>query len=233
MDTAIVTGASRGIGEAVARLFAEEGAHVVVCAREKDAVEAVAEDVEGDGGAATAVRADVRDEFDVERLMETAARAGGASGVDCVVAAAGTSQGVPGETPLAEESYAAFDDTLRVNARGVFATVREALPHLTDGARALVPSGRVAREASAGFGAYAVSKAAAEALVRQFAAELEFPVGVVDPGRVATDLTDGAGERTPADVAPLFWWAATAADPGTVDGRVVGLEEWEAATGGE
>jgi NAD(P)-dependent dehydrogenase (short-subunit alcohol dehydrogenase family) len=231
MDTAVVTGAARGIGEAVARLFAEEGAHVVVCAREKDAVKAVAEAVEADGGAATAMRADVRDEYDVERLMETAARAGEAPGVDCVVAAAGTYHGDPGETPLAGESYSAFDDTLRVNARGAYASVREAVPHLTDGARALVPSGAVAREAEPGFGAYAVSKGAAEAVVRQFAAEIEHPVGVVDPGRVATDLTDGAGDRTPADVAPLFWWAATEADAEAVDGRVVGLEEWGAATG--
>ena len=231
MDTAVVTGASRGIGEAVARRFAAEGVHVVVCAREESAVEAVAEDLEAAGGAATAMRADVRDEFDVERLMERAARAGEASGIDCVVACAAVHHGSPGETPLPGESYSAFDDTLRVNARGVFATVREAVPHLTDGARALVPSGGLARETEAGGGAYAVSKAAAEAVARGFAADLPHPVGVVDPGRVATDLAGGDGERTPADVAPLFWWAATAADADAVDGRVVGFEEFERARG--
>ena len=229
MDTAVVTGASRGIGRAVARLFAEAGAHVVICSREADAVEAVAEEIEAAGGAATAMRADVRDEFDVERLLETAARAGDAAGVDCVVANAGVYHGDVGETPLAEEAYAAFDDTLRVNARGVFATVREAVPHLTGDARVLVPSGAVGGEADPGFGSYAVSKAAAEALARQFAAELDHVVGIVDPGTVATELSDG-GDRTPADVAPLFWWAATEADPAVVDGRVVDDDDRQAAT---
>lgn len=227
MDTAVVTGATRGLGEAIARRFAEEGVHVVVCARESEDLEAVASEIESVGGSVTSMRADVRDEFDLERLMEAAARAGDGSGIDCVVANAAVYHGTPGETPLVDDSYSSFDDTLRVNLRGVYAAVREALPHLTDDARVLVPSGPVAREPTAGWGAYAVSKAAAEALARQFAAELEWPVGVVDPGRVRTDLTGGEGDRTPEEVAPLFWWAATEADPSTLDGGVVDLERFE------
>jgi 3-oxoacyl-[acyl-carrier protein] reductase len=230
MNTAVVTGASRGVGEAVARLFAEQGVHVVICARDQASITAVAEDIEADGGSATSMRADVRDEFDVERLMETASRASEETGIDCVVANAGVYHGAPGETPLAEESYAAFDDTLRSNARGVFATIREAVPHLTDGARVFVPSGSIAREAKPGFGAYAVSKAAAEAVARQFAAELDAAVGVLDLGQVETELTDYAEGRAPEDVAPMVWWAASEADAETVDGEVVGLGEWEQAT---
>jgi 3-oxoacyl-[acyl-carrier protein] reductase len=230
METAIVTGASRGVGAAVAELFADHGVHVVLCAREQDAVEAIAEDIERDGGKATAARVDVRDEFDVERLMKTAARAGEASGIDCVVANAGVYHGTPAETPLAEESYATFDDTLRTNTRGVFATVREAVPHLTDDARVFVPSGDIAREAKGGFGAYAVSKAAAEAVSRQFAAELPQPVGVLDLGQVETELTNFMQGRDPEDVAPLFWWAATEADAEAVDGEIIGLREWKNAT---
>jgi hypothetical protein len=230
MDTAVVTGASRGVGEAVARLFASEGTHVVVCAREADDIEAVADDIAAAGGSVAAMRADVRDEFDIERLMETAAREGENEGIDCVVANAGVYHGEPGETPLAAESYSAFDDTLRINARGVFTTIREAAPHLSDGARAVVPSGRIAREATAGFGAYAVSKAAAEAVARQFAAELEATVGVLDLGQVETALTGYSGGRAPEDVAPMFWWAATAADAETLDGSVVALSDWKQAT---
>jgi 3-oxoacyl-[acyl-carrier protein] reductase len=230
MDTAVVTGASRGVGEAVARRFAAEGVHVVLCARDAEELDAVAGKVSAAGGAATAMRADVRDEYDVERLMETATRAGETGGIDCVVANAGVYHGAPGETPLDEESYSGFDDTLRVNVRGVFTTIREAVPHLTEGARAFVPSGAVAREAKSGFGAYAVSKAGAEAVVRQFAAELDAVVGVLDLGQVETELTNHMQGRAPEDVAPMFWWAATAADAGTVDGEVVGLGEWKRAT---
>ncbi|WP_178917930.1 SDR family NAD(P)-dependent oxidoreductase [Natronomonas gomsonensis] len=230
MNTAVVTGGSRGVGEAVARLLAAEGVHVVLCARDRDAVESVVEAIEADGGAATAIRADVRDEFDVERLMETASRAGEGGGIDFVVANAGVYHGTPGETPLAEASYSSFDDTLRINGRGVFATIREAVPHLTDDARVVVPSGAIAREAKPGFGAYAVSKATAEAVARQFAAELEQAVGVLDLGQVQTELTNRMQGRDPADVAPMFWWAASEADPETIDGAVVGLREWKAAT---
>ena len=226
MDTAVVTGASRGIGRAIAETFAERGVHVAACARDGDALE----EIDASGASVTPVRADVRDEFDVERLMETAARAGDSGGVDCVVANAGVYHGSPGATPIEDASYSAFDDTLRTNVRGVFATVREAIPHLNPGARVLVPSGRIARDAMAGYGEYAVSKAGAEAVVRQFAAETEWPVGIIDPGQVETELTGFAKGRSPDDVAPMFWWAATAADPETLDGNVVGLREWKSAT---
>jgi NAD(P)-dependent dehydrogenase (short-subunit alcohol dehydrogenase family) len=226
-QTAVVTGASRGIGAAVARAFADAGAHVVVCARDLEPLEDVAADIRERGGTASAVRADVRDEYDVERLMETAAREGGS--IDTVVANAGVYHGDPGETPLAEESYSAVDDHVRTNARGVFATVREAVPHLAGDARVLVTSGSVAREAKPGYGSYAVSKAAAEALARGFAADLDQAVGVVDPGVVGTEVTGGQG-REPESVAGQFVWAATDAPAEEVDGEVVDLKAWRAAT---
>ncbi len=226
-ETAVVTGASRGIGAAVARRFAEDGGHVVICARDADDLAAVAADIRAEGGTVTTVRADVRDEFDVERLMERAARAG--HGIDTVVANAGVYHGPPGETPLPGESYAAVDDHLRTNVRGVFATVREAVPHLAPEARVLVTSGRVAREPKPGYGSYAVSKAAAEAVAGQFAATLDSPVGVVDPGQVATGLAGGNG-FDPADVAEQFLWAAREADPDAVDGAVLDRRDWREAT---
>lgn len=231
MDTAVVTGGSRGIGRSVAATFVERGAHVVVCARDAEELERAVADIDSSGEAVTAVRADVRDEFDVERLVETAARAGDVTGIDCVVANAGVFYGTPGETPIEAVPYSAFDDTLRTNVRGVFTTVRESIPHLTADARVLVPSGRIAREATGGYGAYAVSKAAAEAVIRQFAAETTWPMGIVDLGTVKTELTDRANGRDPGDVAPMFWWAAVEADPETVDGEVLGLREWKRATG--
>lgn len=222
--TAVVTGASRGIGAAVAREFAAEGAHVVLCSRDADAVGAVADDVAATDGAATSLRADVRDEYDVERLMELAARESD-GGIDVVVANAGVYHGTPGQTPLPEDSYAAFDDTLRTNVRGVFATVTEALPHMPSDGRVLVPSGSVARSTAEGFGSYAVSKAAAEALMRGFAADVEQAVGCLDPGQVATDITDGRG-RDPADVAPMFVWAARDLAADALDGTTHGVKDW-------
>lgn len=225
--TVVVTGASSGIGAAVARAFGREGANVVLCARDGDALQSVVDDIESVGGSATAVRADVRDEFDMERLMETAARTG--KPIDVLVANAGVNHGSPGEMPMADESYAAFDDTVRTNVRGVFNAVREALPHMSADARILVPSGAIAREAKPGMGAYAVSKAAVEGLVRQFAADCDQTVGVVDPGVVATEMTGGQG-RDPDDIAELFVWAATDFDPAELDGDVVGLSAWKRAT---
>jgi 3-oxoacyl-[acyl-carrier protein] reductase len=224
----LITGASRGIGAAVARRFAEDGAHVVLCARDEEPLHEVADDVVEAGGEATTQRADVRDEFDIERFAETAAREGGP--LDVVLANAGVYHGDPGETPLAEESYAAFDEHLRTNGRGVFATVRESVPHLADDARVLVPSGGIARDAKPGFGSYAASKALAEALARQFATELAVPVGVVDPGQVSSDLTGNGPGRDPEDVADMFHWAATAAPADDLDGAIVDLRTWKQAT---
>jgi NAD(P)-dependent dehydrogenase (short-subunit alcohol dehydrogenase family) len=228
METVVITGASRGIGAALAREYGETGARVVACARSAEPLEAVGEDVAAVGGEAVTQRADVRDEYEVERLMETAARGG--QGIDAVFANAGVYHGAPGETPLTGESYSTFDDHLRVNGRGVFTAVREAVPHLADDARVVIPSGRIARDAKPGFGSYAASKALAEALARQFAAELDDPVGVVDPGQVSSELTNGTQGRDPEDVAPMFRWAATEADPDELDGDVLSLRDWKAAT---
>ena len=226
-ETAVVTGGTDGIGRAVAGEFADAGANAVICARDADELDAVAEDITADGGTVTAVRADVRDELDIEHLMERATRAGGA--IDGVVASAGVYHGTAGETPLPEESYAAFDDHLRTNARGVFATVREAVPHLTGDARVVVPTGAVARKGLPGYGSYAVSKAAAEALVRGFAADLDVTVGAVDPGNVETELS-GEGGRDPADVAEMVRWALTDPPAEDLDGAVLDWGDYRKAT---
>jgi NAD(P)-dependent dehydrogenase (short-subunit alcohol dehydrogenase family) len=228
-QTVAVTGGSRGIGEAVVRALLAEGAHVVTCGRDAGALadleasveaeSATEDEYESEGeGTLTTQRADVRDEYDVERFVETAAREGG--GIDAVVANAGVYHGDPGETDIAGETYATFDDHLRTNVRGVFATFREAVPHLTDDPRLLALSGRIAREATAGMGSYAVSKAAAEAVVRQFAADTDLPAAVVDPGTVATDLTGGKG-MDPERAAPLVVWALEDADTEALDGGVL------------
>ncbi|WP_435154896.1 SDR family NAD(P)-dependent oxidoreductase [Haladaptatus sp. DFWS20] len=224
--TTVVTGGTRGIGRQVARAFAEKGANVALCGRDTDAVDATVADIEDAGGNVVGLRTDVRDEFDVERLVETAARFGN-DGIDVVVANAGIYHGTPGETPLTEEAYAAFDDTVRTNCRGVFSTIRESLPHLTDTARIVVPTGGIGHKTMDGYGSYAVSKAGAEALVRGFSAEIDQPVIGLDPGVVATEMM-GEDGRDPEAVAELFVWAVTEAED--VNGEIVGLKQWRQVT---
>jgi NAD(P)-dependent dehydrogenase (short-subunit alcohol dehydrogenase family) len=250
--TVAITGATSGIGRAVAEAFVDEGAFVAVSGRDGDSVDRTVAALNGDGrdadggagadggnggdtadaaadrGTAWGARVDVRDEFDLERFFERVAREAGP--VDVVFANAGVFHGAPGERPTTEVTYADYDDTMRTNARGVFATVSEAVPHLADDARVVVPSGAVAAESKPGMGAYAVSKAAAEAVARGFAADLDATVGVVDPGLVATDLTGKERARDPESVAPLFVWAATEAPAEDLDGGRLGLREWKSAT---
>jgi len=205
MDTVVVTGATGGIGHAVTAAFLDSGDRVVASGRDREALDTLVAAQEDGDAPISGVVADVRDEYDVERLVETAARRG--DGIDVLIPCAAVNHGTAGETPLATASYAAFDDTLRTNVRGVFATVREAVPHLNDGARVLIPTCPVTDSSGAGEGAYGVSKAAAETVAAVFAAELDAGVGVVDPGVVATELTGGEG-RDPAEAAALFVDAA-------------------------
>ncbi|MFQ3295537.1 MAG: 3-oxoacyl-[acyl-carrier protein] reductase [Halobacteriales archaeon] len=224
----VVTGASRGIGAAVASRFGADGARVTICARTAEDLTSVAESIRTNGGNVTVVEADVSDVADVEKVMDAATEE--ADTIDLLVANAGVYHGTPGETPLRENDYETFDEHFEINARGVFATIREGLPSLAPGARILVPSGSVARESKGGVGSYAVSKAAAEAIVRGFAAELDQTVTVVDPGQVSTDLMNGATGRDPDEIANMFHWVATAADPNSIDGDVVDLRTWRTAT---
>jgi NAD(P)-dependent dehydrogenase (short-subunit alcohol dehydrogenase family) len=225
-QTVVITGGSRGIGRAVATHLGGMGAQVIVAARDTDGLTAVAEEIREEGGSVTTQRTDVRDEYDIERLMEIAAEEGDT--IDCVIANAGVYHGATGETPVHTESYAAFDDHIQTNARGVFATLREAVPHLADDARLLVTSGAVAREAKEGFGSYAVSKATAEAVARGFAADTSYDVCVVDPGVVATDLTGGQG-RDPADIVDQFQWVIEDVPSEQFDGSVIDRREFKTA----
>ena len=95
--------------------------------------------------------------------------------------------------------------------------------------RAARAGGVVAREGMPGYGSYAVSKAAAEAVARGFAADLDIPVGAVDPGQVATDLS-GDGGRDPASVAEMVLWALRSADASALDGGVLDWGDYRSAT---
>ena len=222
MDTVVVAGADGVLGRAVATAFADRGATVVLGVRDPETGESFAADLDAD---VETVRADPRDEFDVERLMEQASRAGDRSGIDVVAPCEQVYHGPIGQTPLPETPYSAFDDTMRTNARGVFAAIRESIPHLASDARVLVPTGAVARGESPGYGAFAVSAATTEAVVRGFSADLaDVSLAVLDVGTVG-----GAGDLDADAASDLFAWAAD--QPAEViDGERLTTDDVEQAT---
>ena len=221
----LLTGATGGIGSALTTEFLTAAAQptVTAWARDREQLDALAAAQESTDRLQTRV-VDVRD-------PEAVFEAGGAvtEPVDVVVPAAAIAPGTPGETPLPTVSHDTLQATLATNVTGVLTTVRALTEALAPGGRILIPSGTVAREAKSGMGAYGVSKAAVEGLARGLSADLEQHVGIVDPGLVATELSGGDGRR-PAQVAPMFSWAATEADPEAVDGEVLTLRDWKLAS---
>ncbi|MBE3027977.1 glucose 1-dehydrogenase [Janthinobacterium sp. GW458P] len=185
---AIVTGASCGIGAAVARRLARDGMQVVVnYASGKAAAEQLAAAIVGDGGAAIAVRADVADAADVQALFDAAEAAFG--GVDVLVNNAGV---LPPELPsLADTDDAAFDRLFAINVKGSFNTMRQAARRLRHGGSVVNFSTSVIGLALPGYSVYGASKAAIETMTNIFARELRgknITVNAVAPGPTATAL---------------------------------------------
>ncbi len=220
----LLTGASGGLGTAVAEAFGTHEATVHLWARDQDALAETAAAVEKGGGSARIREVDVRDQTAVETGMN------GISGsLDVVFPGAAITAGPTGKTPLPTLSTAEFESVLETNVTGVFQTIKAATEHLTEESRVLIPSGSVAREPTPGIGAYGVSKAAVEGLARGLSADLESVVGVVDPGLIATELTGGKG-RDPESVGEMFTWAAVECPAETLDGEIVTLRDWRTAT---
>lgn len=223
--TVLITGASGGIGAAVAETFGSAGWRVVLCSRSHSKLENVAATVSDAGGTSIIKPLDVTD---ADELYVSIVEAIDTS-VDIVIPAAATTTGPPGQQPLNKEMHEQFKNVMDINVYGVFAVVRESLQFMPRDGRVLIPSGSVARESVEGMGAYGVSKAAVEGIARSFAADVEQTVGIVDPGLVATELTDQRG-RDPQEVAELFRWAGMECAASDLDGEIIGLQQWKQAT---
>jgi len=183
--TAVVTGASRGIGEAIARRFAENGARVAVTARSEDACRRIAEEIAAAGGEAIAIPCDVTAAESVARMVAAVVEKWGS--IDILVNNAGLS----GSTPLDDRDDSRWDAILATNLTAVFRVTREALPHLSDGARIINLSSVVGRFGVAGLGAYSATKHGVIGLTRTFALELaprQITVNALCPGWVETDM---------------------------------------------
>jgi NAD(P)-dependent dehydrogenase (short-subunit alcohol dehydrogenase family) len=161
--TALVTGATSGIGLAAARRFAEEGAHVVVTGRRKDVLD---DAVAAIGHGATGLQSDVSDLTDLDALFEVIAARG--TGLDVLFANAGGGEfAALGE--ITPEHYA---DTFDRNVRGTLFTVQKALPLLNRGASIVLTGSTATLHGTPAFSIYAASKAAIHSFAKTWAIEL-------------------------------------------------------------
>lgn len=183
---AIVTGASRGIGQAIARRLAADGFAVAVnyAGNTAKAQETVAA-IEAAGGVAIAIQGDVSNPADVAALFAGTKQRFGR--IDVVV----NSAGIMSTVPVSEASLDDFDKMIAINLRGAFLVLGQAAIHLSEGGRIIALSSSVIAKSFPSYGPYIASKAGVEGLVHVLANELRgrgITVNAVAPGPVGTEL---------------------------------------------
>jgi 3-oxoacyl-[acyl-carrier protein] reductase len=202
--TAIVTGSGRGIGRAIARRFAEEGAQVVVTARTESEIRSVANEISVAGGNAAYVAADVATERGCEHIVRAAHDKFGT--VQILV----NNAGIYGPVKALEElTPAEWDEVIAANLRSIFLLTRLLLPEMyAHGSGAILNISSIAGKAAFGLNApYAASKAAVNGLTRTLAAEAArkgVRVNGISPGpvpetKLSQELGRGLAERFHAD----------------------------------
>ncbi|WP_410675305.1 SDR family NAD(P)-dependent oxidoreductase [Amycolatopsis sp. cmx-4-68] len=177
--TAVVTGGSSGIGLAVARRLAAEGAHVFITGRRKEELDAAVDAI----GSATPAPGDIADPADLDRLYDAVHARG--KGLDTLFANAGTA----GFATLEETTAEHFDRIFGVNVRGTLFTVQKALPLLNEGASVILNCSVRADDGVETFGTYSATKAALRSYTRTWANELKgrgIRVNAVSPGTIDT-----------------------------------------------
>jgi 3-oxoacyl-[acyl-carrier protein] reductase len=198
--TALVTGASRGIGAAIARRLAADGASVVITyTKGADAAARVVKDVESAGGKAIAIRADATDPEAVAAAVENTIKTFGR--LDILVNNAGTAIPKPFEEATLEE----LDRVVDINLRGVFIATQAALKHLQSGGRIISIGSCVGeRMMTPGLAAYSATKGAVKMFTQGLAREVG-PRGItvnnVQPGPIDTDLNPAAGDWAEPQIA--------------------------------
>jgi 3-oxoacyl-[acyl-carrier protein] reductase len=183
---AIVTGASRGIGAAVAERLASDGFTVIInYSGDAKSAETLAGKIEGEGGRALAAKADVSDAEAVRGMFDAAEAAFG--GVDVLI----NNAGIMKLAKIADSDDALFDQQIAVNLKGTFNTLREAARRLRDGGRIVNFSTSVVGTRLETYAVYAATKSAVETMTAILSKELRgrnITVNAVAPGPTATDL---------------------------------------------
>lgn len=224
--TAVVTGGGRGIGEAVARALARAGAAVIVAARTRTEIEAVAAELAALEHHAWAVPCDVAEPEDVTRLVAEAADLSPTGLVDILV----NNAGVAHSAPVVKTELEDWDRLLAVNATGTFLCTRAFLPAMVErGWGRVVNVASVAGLAGARYiAAYAASKHAVIGLTRSVAAEVAdrgVTVNAVCPGYVDTPMTAESVRRISAKTGRSEQQALDAILSGTPQRRLIEPEE--------
>ncbi len=185
---AIVTGASRGIGRAIAKRLSLDGFAVVVnYAHNREKAEAVVREIHGEGGDAIAVPRDVSKAQDVESLFDWAEKTYG--GVDVLINNAGVQ--TPKPIDIADTDDELYDKIFNVNTRGTFLTLRQAARRLREGGHIVNFSTSAIGLAMPGYAIYSGAKIAVEIFTNIMAKELRgrnITVNAIAPGPTATDL---------------------------------------------
>ena len=208
---ALITGASRGIGAAVARRFAAEGAHLILTARTVGGLEEVDDDIQAMGGMATLIPADLKEMDQIDQIGGAIHQRFGR--LDILVGNAAT-LGIL--SPVAHIAPAVWEEAMTLNATVNYRLIRSFDPLLrqSEAGRAIFVTSGAAQGSFPYWGPYAVGKAALEALVRTYAGEIaktQVRANLIDPGSVRTALRAEAfpGEdpmklAAPEDVTETF-----------------------------
>ncbi|WP_165070253.1 SDR family NAD(P)-dependent oxidoreductase [Paludisphaera rhizosphaerae] len=197
---ALVTGGSRGIGAAIAKRLAGDGAQVAITyTKGADAAAAVVKEIESAGGKAVAIQADGTDVKAVQAAVEKTVATFGR--LDILVNNAGTA--IP--KPFEETSLEEIDHMIDLNVRGVFVTTQAALKHIQDGGRIInIGSCLGERVLSPGIAAYSATKGAVKIFTQALAREVGergITVNNVQPGPIDTDLNPASSDWAPSQVA--------------------------------